>query len=611
MFERFSKHPSPLRWYQRPALAAVAALALLLTITLAGSYLLAKRAALIDAQKQAAIWTNSASVLVTPLILSKDLVSLNFVTNQIADDPFVAGIQITDQYKMRIAAAGKTEGIHAAYKIAPNGEEIAQLEVWIDPKPVQQQLNYQTVLMVAGTLVALLFSIFIYRRQTQLLPDEEQYDDEYEQDDEHTRDDLDLDSENDESFDENELPSEELDNDTINDESDDESDDDIDEDEHLDDPSEDESEEYKQEIDDRDNVAEEPHIHLGSAYDEYPAKSFEDEHYSDDEAEPIEPDMNAIDDTPPWEDLPKPEETQRSEIESVLENGEQAIDEEVDEEQIPTIKMAVNTQADDEVDIVDLLKPERREPTIPRFTPTKPTDLNERREPRFETVDIDAIHRRARKLPIITEEQLDLYTIEQELDLVLPAHEAGYLVLIDATSPNSGIVSFELAQQIRRTYRTLANSVANIYGGEVESLGEDIQILFTEAREDDEHGVNAICAAMLFASLVRSYNRSRAAQQVPILEVHTAIVRGQVNRLDRTSDEARFLTRSTKSDRLISHTALTEVPDLKASVLEEGEIKREDEDKVLIMGLGKSYQELLDKQARYLLAKLAQQAQQQ
>jgi hypothetical protein len=88
-------------------------------------------------------------------------------------------------------------------------------------------------------------------------------------------------------------------------------------------------------------------------------------------------------------------------------------------------------------------------------------------------------------------------------------------------------------------------------------------------------------------------------------------VRGQVNRLDRTSDEARFLTRSTKSDRLISHTALTEVPDLKASVLEEGEIKREDEDKVLIMGLGKSYQELLDKQARYLLAKLAQQAQQQ
>lgn len=604
MFERFSKHPSPLKWHQRPALAAVAALALLLSFTLGGSYLLAKRAALVDAQKQAAIWTNSASVLVTPLILSKDLVSLNFVTNQIADDPFVAGIQITDQYKMRIAAAGKTEGVHAAFKIAPNGEEIAQLEVWIDPKPVQQQLNYQTGLMVAGTLAALLFSIFIYRRQTQLLPDDEQYDEEYEFDDEVAQDDLNAATDSDEFVDENEAFDEEPDADAID------SDDEID---SFDDSIEEESEEHTDTFGEEDS---EPEIQLGSAYDDYPADQkavidSEDENYSDDEAEPIAPDLDAIDDTPPWENIPVRGAYQESEQENELEADEQQFDDDEDEEQIPTIKMAVNNRSDEEVDIVDLLKPERREPTIPRFTPSKPTDLNERREPRFETVDIDAIHRRARKLPIITEEQLDLYTIEQELDLVLPAHEAGYLVLIDATSPNSGVVSFELAQQIRRTYRTLANSVANIYGGEVEALGEDIQILFTESREDDEHGVNAICAAMLFASLVRSYNRSRAAQQAPILEVHTAIVRGQVNRLDRTSDEARFLTRSTKSDRLISHTALTEVPDLKASVLEESDIKREDEDKVLILGLSKSYQELLDKQARYLLAKLAQQAQQQ
>ncbi len=212
------------------------------------------------------------------------------------------------------------------------------------------------------------------------------------------------------------------------------------------------------------------------------------------------------------------------------------------------------------------------------------------------------------RLPIINEEQLDLYTIEQELDLLTPASEAAYVVLIDFTSPHSALISNEEQLQIKRTYRTLANSVANIYEGEVSALGEDILIQFDNASEDDEHGVNAACAAMLFAQLARSYNRSRSEQQEPVLNVHTAIVRGQQGRQDRMADEARFLTRSTKTDRLISHTALSEAPDLKSGVLSTAEIKREDEDKVLILSLSKSYQDLLEKQGRYLLAKLAQQA---
>ncbi len=592
-----------LRWYQRPAFAAAIALVLLFSSTLVGSYLLAKNAAENEALKQAKIWSNSASMLVAPLILSKDLVSLNFVTNQIADDPFVAGIQITDSQTMRLAAAGKQEGVHTAKSIAPNNEAIAQLEVWIDPTPVQQQLNYQTGLISSGAIIAFLLSLFIYRRQSKLLEEEVAYIEQIEQ---HFDDQITDSTEAQETIDDSD---EEVYEDDVEAEALIEQEPELDDqeqdtefnslDNHLGSEAETEIEStIETEVDtevDYDDIG-----NFGSAYDDPIVENSTSDEPSEPNFEEVhEPNTDEAD-IPPWEP---------SENETMVETNEPTNIEP------PIVKMQIDETDKDEIDLVELLKPERREPSVPPFKPLSKEPEQEREEPSFETLMFDTTPERqeppkklARKLPIINEEQLDLYTIEQELDLLTPASEAAYVVLIDFTSPHSALISNEEQLQIKRTYRTLANSVANIYEGEVSALGEDILIQFDNASEDDEHGVNAACAAMLFAQLARSYNRSRSDQQEPILNVHTAIVRGQQGRQDRMADEARFLTRSTKTDRLISHTALSEAPDLKSGVLSTAEIKREDEDKVLILSLSKSYQDLLEKQGRYLLAKLAQQA---
>jgi hypothetical protein len=217
---------------------------------------------------------------------------------------------------------------------------------------------------------------------------------------------------------------------------------------------------------------------------------------------------------------------------------------------------------------------------------------------------------RSKRLPIINEEQLDLYSLEQELDLILSPDNAGYLILIDTTSAHSPNLDSEELSQIRRTYRTLANSVARIYYGKVEALGDDLLIRFEIPKSDDSHGVNALCSALLFNLLYRSYNQSRSKQNLPLLNVHIAVVRGQLDRFGHMLDEARFLTRSTKSGAVISHTALSEAPELKSTLLTQADVRREDEDKVLINSVERRHQTLLEKQARYLLAKLADRANQ-
>ncbi len=85
-----------------------------------------------------------------------------------------------------------------------------------------------------------------------------------------------------------------------------------------------------------------------------------------------------------------------------------------------------------------------------------------------------------------------------------------------------------------------------------------------------------------------------------------ALVRGKAEKLERLLEEARFLTRTTQSNELISHTALTEAPDLKRTLLDGASIRREDEDKVLVLQISKSYQDLLEKQSRHLMIKLSQ-----
>jgi hypothetical protein len=292
----------------------------------------------------------------------------------------------------------------------------------------------------------------------------------------------------------------------------------------------------------------------------------------------------------------------------------------------------------DNDELVSLLKPERSSDLIPRFTPrthetdilpeeTLPEDGSEAwaadRAPkpaatadlgisavRQDTAEDDfSIDERAdartRPMPFSQDEPLELYPFEQELELTLAAEEAGYLLLIDTRSAHSDNVDEDERDQLLRNYRTLANSAARIYSGEISALKDgNLRILFADGDDKDSHGINALCCAMLFTWLYKQYNQRRIRAFRPVMNLHMALVRGAAERIDRMQEEAHFLTRTTQSNELISHTALTEAPLLKEMLLQKADIRREDEDKVLILSISEAYQTLLEKQARHLLGKL-------
>lgn len=556
----------------RPAIAAGLMLALLMLGALAILYFLAKSQATEQVEAQAERLANSVETLLTPLMLADDRVSLNFVVNQLVDDPALRGIRLTDAQRIAVAVAGEPAELKLSREISPNGELLGELTLWVDPMPtlnlLQSQLTWVALALVFSLTAAALTYRYTPRFQT------------YEEIEEEPAD---FEAELEQAFDTG------ADLTTY-------------EDEEL-------GEAYPR-------AAEEPqtdkpvegYISVAESTDNDPDApvSFEDLNLSASREETlanqwVEPQFTAevTDDA----DAPL-------DVSATLKSPEIAI---------PVVRSQISERSSDDesVDLVDLLRPEHNSQSMPKFKPSamQPIDDVNLEEPESEELEISIpvpvnTTPRAKKLPIITEEQLDLYTLEQELDLILAPQNAGYLILIDTTSAHSANLDAPELAQMRRTYRTLANSVARIYYGKVELLGDDIQIRFDLPKSDDSHGVNALCSALLFNLLYRSYNQSRAKQGLALLNVHTAVVRGHIDRFNHMLDEARFLTRSTNSNQVISHTALSEAPELKGNLLSSSDIRREDEDKVLINSIEKRHQALLEKQARYLLAKLADRANQ-
>jgi len=579
----------------RPAVAAGLTLLVLMLAALVTLYFLAKSQASEQAQAQAERLANSVETLLTPLMLADDRVSLNFVTNQLVGDPSLRGIRLTDSQRLAVAVAGEPAELKLIRQITPNGELLGELTLWIDPMPTLDMLQSQLSWVAIAFFVALAAAALTYRyTPSGLAIIETNYDDE--------NDPEDFQSQLAQAYD----PAAETEGGASTDSNSEES-----LDAYTYSESDDEQSDHPTDVQtDHAQVAE------------------RQQSYDEDEEDPDAP--VSFDTLSLAESQERTDPTFNIDAADQLHEADEAdeADEPLDVSEtlkapvapIPVVKSQVpQTNADDErVDLVDLLRPEHdQNVSMPKFKPSamQPLEESVAEEPESEELEITIpvpvnTAPRSRKLPIITEEQLDLYTLEQELDLILPPENAGYLILIDTTSAHSANLDTEEQAQIRRTYRTLANSVARIYYGTVELLGDDIQIRFDLPKSDDSHGVNAVCSAMLFNLLYRSYNQSRSKQNLPLLNVHTAVVRGQLEKFGHMLDEARFLTRSTNANQVVSHTALSEAPELKANLLSSADIRREDEDKVLINSIEKRHQALLEKQARYLLAKLADRANQ-
>lgn len=575
---------------------------LFLLIAFSGQYYYAEHQAQKEVRAQASQLANSVEILMTPLLLSDDRVSLNYIANQLVQDPSLSGIKLTDAAQLAVAIAGEPSRTMVTRRLEPNGDFIGELTLWVNTVPLMEKLKGQLLISALATLIALFFGALVstfFAKRSQPADDAEPQEFAKTLQEKLGQPDADLLTT---TPDPTELSA----------------------------PESDEDSAYTEFAPDIDSQPEDQ---------EAPAS----ETATPDANSPVSPDANENSDAPiSFADIRSEEEDElvRANLQSwakfeapladPLRTGSEPSDLDTEESEtltvtpslrqldtpVPTLKSQVDDSGSDtNVDLIDLLRPTGERDSMPKFKPSplQPIDEAPIEEPETEEIDIPPVPvksgpARTRKIPIITEEQLDLYTLEQELDLLLPAQNAGYLLLIDSTSAHSAHLEADEARLIRRTYRTLANSVARIYHGKVEAIGDDIEIRFDEPDEDDAHGINALCAGVLFNILYRSYNQSRIKQMAPVLNLHLALVRGKLDRFSHLLDEARFLTRSTQSNNLISHTALTETPDLKSGLLNGAEIKREDEDKVLILKVEQRHQALLEKQARYLLAKLAERA---
>jgi len=279
-------------------------------------------------------------------------------------------------------------------------------------------------------------------------------------------------------------------------------------------------------------------------------------------------------------------------------------------------------------DLVELLRPEPAQPT-PQLTPASAANTEDEKARVEEKTAPDAdadtptieleeqpLNQKTEKQPSKEnplrrrgrdEEQLTLYSFEHEMELMLTPEDASYLLYIDTTSAHAEYAESSERDELLTIYAQLAAQVAHIYSGQLEILKNgDLQISFSAPVEKDAHGVNALCAGLLFVLLYKGFNKQRIGQFKPVLNLHIALVRGHKGKPTIMQEESRFLTRTTQSNELISHTALTEAPDIKRALLKDADIRREDEDKVLIHKVEKRYQTLFEKQCNHLLTKLKQ-----
>lgn len=502
-------------------------LILLLSLTLGGvlEYVRLQERAAEQAADISLAFGRSSAILIQPLVLSDDRISLNYLLNELAGQPLINGLRLTAPDHTLIALAGDSRGRMHTLELVQGEVPIGQLTIWGNTTsfsaPLQAQLTEIALLAGISIAIAAVLLLFSLQRTPTSRTAARPRVADVEADIEQPRD--------------------------------------------------------------SDRI---PDFHFGSEPQPAPV------------ATPVRPQPPAATPSEPaLKDTPAPGQPPASEDD-------------------PDTRLDTGA-------LVALLKPEHDPDAIPRFHPSSPaseaaeTDSDEALVPdlgstgedefRFDEVNPAAVTDRPAN-PLQLEDREPpavLSRLEQELELLLTPEEAGYLMLIDTRSAHSDNLDEEEREQLLHNYRTLANSAARIYSGDISTLKDgNLCILFRDGDDRDSHGVNALCCAMLFTWLYKQYNQQQIRAFRPVMNLHMSLVRGARESVDRMQEEARFLTRTTQSNELISHTALTEAPLLKEMLLQQADIRREDEDKVLILSISDAYQTLLEKQATHLLAKL-------
>lgn len=492
-----------------------------------------------------------SELLIRPLLLSDDRVSLNYLLSELTQLEYVGGLHVQDANGFTLARAGKSSQQTLQQQLIQQEKTIGTVTIWLDSGPAEQLLRSQLwplLIIAIFTAILLLTTSWFFTRSDKFIPDNSK-------DEEETFE---------PSF-----------SDTL----------------AMQTPSETESPELVEDT-----------VTIGSvntATSEPVSKteaSAENIQATDEAAPIIEPANSPI-----------------ADAEEVLPERPEATDE--PQEPVQKASDLLHTN-----ELVDLLKPApSTQQQMPKFE-HQPQQLDETETVantvetlvlEEEPVGTQETHTSMRENPLLKsmnerhEEQLDLYSFEQELELILTPQDAIYLFYIDANTASSDNMEPDEKATLLNVYHHLAKQVARIYNGACEQLpNKDILLRFELRDEKDSHGINALCAGQLFNLLYKGFNHSRIRGFQPVLSLQMSLARGHHDKHDLVKEEAHFLTRTTNSNDLISHTALTEAPLLKEAMLQEADIRREDEDKVLLLKVTPKHQTLLQKQANHLLTKI-------
>ena len=496
-----------------------------------------------------------SELLIRPLLLSDDRVSLNYLLSELTQLEYVGGLHVQDANGFTLARAGKSSQQTLQQQLIQQEKTIGTVTIWLDSRPVEQLLRSQLwplLIIAIFTAILLLTTSWFFTRSDKFIS---------------------------ESSTDEEEKFEPSFSDTL--------------------ATQTPIESTPQEIA-KDTVT------IGSA-------TAETSNSETQEQLAVESTQTSSEAAP----VIRPSVEAENPAQDNTATGPEASPEAIDEPQAPNQKASdlLHTH-----ELVDLLKPApSTQQQMPKFE-HQPQQLDDSETVantvetlvlEEEPVGTQETHTPMRENPLLKsmserhEEQLDLYSFEQELELILTPQDAIYLFYIDANTASSDNMEPDEKATLLNVYHHLAKQVARIYNGACEQLpNNDILLRFELRDEKDSHGINALCAGQLFNLLYKGFNHSRIRGFQPVLSLQMSLARGHHDKHDLVKEEAHFLTRTTNSNDLISHTALTEAPLLKEAMLQEADIRREDEDKVLLLKVTPKHQTLLQKQANHLLTKI-------
>lgn len=488
-----------------------------------------------------------SDILIRPLLLSNDRVSLNYLLNELQQIPYIKGLQVADQSGVIIARSGEANDIKLQQRLIQQEKIIATVTLWLTPEPLKQALRSQFwPLLFLACAIALLSLLVIWYFGHYPTTDEQE---------EQTPDDPAPDRLSGLTFSESLAIQNEGRHSDIS---------------AIEDSSLSNTETSISTNSDTGSAVDEIDTTPQTTANDYPLREtetdFQNDATQDDQLH-----------TESLVDLLKPEHSNAPQMPKF-------------EHHPQDLEHAEATASPDEFSIEEELIDEKQDNTDESPTKTK--------NPLFKETMSDEMRERK-------EVQLGLYSFEDELELFLAPQDAIYLFYIDSNTASSDNMHPDEKATLLNVYLHLAKQVARIYNGESEQLeNNDILLRFELRDSNDSHGINALCAAILFSLLYKGFNQARIKGFQPVLSLQMSLSRGHYDKHSLVKEEAHFLTRTTNSNELISHTALTEAPLLKRALLEQADIRREDEDKVLLLKVTPKHQALLQKQANHLLTKI-------